>query len=56
MSQLLKAHESPSQSTEVNDEPDFSINEDDIKESMNTFVKGMNEGEKRRFLAIYAKY
>jgi hypothetical protein len=38
------------------EEPDFSINEDDVKESLKTFVKGMSESEKNRFLGIYAKY
>jgi|LauGreDrversion4_2_1035121.scaffolds.fasta_scaffold186792_3 hypothetical protein len=59
MSRLLKEHEQiPSSSSEViqDEEPDFSINEDDIRESLQTFVKGMSEAEKKRFLAIYAKY
>ena len=38
------------------DNIDFSINEDDIMENMKTFVRGMNEQERQRFLAIYAKY
>jgi hypothetical protein len=61
MSQLLKAHEQPaSEALDVGgvelEEPDFSINEDDIRESLKTFVKGMSESEKNRFLGIYAKY
>jgi hypothetical protein len=60
MSQLLKAHEQPAseamdEGVEL-EEPDFSINEDDIRESLKTFVKGMSESEKNRFLGIYAKY
>ena len=37
-------------------EPDFRITQTDVRESMKTFVKGMSEQEKRRFLGIYAKY
>lgn len=37
-------------------EPDFSIGEEDVKEALNTFVRGMSEDERRRFLGIYAKY
>jgi hypothetical protein len=37
-------------------DPDFSIGEKEVRESIKTFVKGMNEGERRRFLGIYAKY
>ena len=60
MSQLLKAHEQPS-SQEIEEdgspeEPDFRINEEDIRESLKTFVKGMSESERNRFLSIYAKY
>ncbi len=51
MSEVLKAEERGQES-----DPDFSIGIEDIKESLKTFVKGMNEGEKRRFLGIYAKY
>ena len=37
-------------------EPDFSIGPEDVRESLKTFVRGMNEQERRRFLGIYAKY
>ena len=37
-------------------EVSFGIAEQDIKESFRSFVKGMSESEKRRFLGIYAKY
>jgi hypothetical protein len=37
-------------------EANFRISQQDVRESMKTFVKGMSEQEKRRFLAIYAKY
>ena len=50
MSEILK------RKIEHNEEPDFSINEDDIYENLTTFVRGINEGERNRFLGIYAKY
>lgn len=55
MSEVLKAEEVAGRSDQ-NEEVDFSIAEKDIRESFKTFVKGMNETEKRRFLDIYAKY
>jgi hypothetical protein len=53
MSDLLKLEESG-----MGDgmESDFSINERDVREALRTFVKGMSEDERRRFLHIYAKY
>ena len=30
--------------------------EDDIREALRSFVKGMNEQERNRFLGIYHKY
>jgi hypothetical protein len=63
MSALLKANESSLKQEEEENglgdkeiEPDFSVNEDDIRESLKTFVKGMSESERNRFLGIYAKY
>lgn len=53
MSEVIKAEEGKSSSDDL---VDFSIDEKDVKNSLKTFVKGMNESEKRRFLAIYAKY
>ncbi len=38
------------------EEVDFSICEADVRDSLRTFVKGMSEQERNRFLAIYAKY
>lgn len=35
---------------------DFSISEKDVKATLLTFVKGMNEAEMQRFLGIYKKY
>ena len=35
---------------------DFSISEKDVRETLKNFVKGMNEAEMHRFLAIYRKY
>jgi len=52
MSKVLKEQEEEVEE----EEPDFSIDEGDIRESFKTFVKGMSEGERRRFLGIYAKY
>ena len=37
-------------------EPDFSINEFDVIETLKTFARGINEEEKRRFEGIYAKF
>jgi len=50
MSKILK--------TKIDDkeEPDFSINEEDVIENLKTFVKGINESERKRFLGIYEKY
>ena len=54
MSQVLKNEERGDGSS--GEEPDFRIAEQDVRESIKTFVKGMSEQEKRRFLGIYAKY
>ena len=35
---------------------DFSISENDIDTTLKQFVKGMNEQEMNRYLAIYKKY
>ena len=40
----------------MEEEPDFSIDEEDIKQAFKEFVKGMNEGERNRFLRIYEKF
>lgn len=53
MSEVLKQAEGAPASME---EPDFTIGEEDVRESLKTFVKGMSEEEKRRFLGIYRKY
>jgi len=52
MSEVLKNEEKGGGSAQA----DFRIAEQDVRESMKTFVKGMSEHEKRRFLGIYAKY
>ncbi len=54
MSEVLKHEENNGRSDE--NEVDFRISQNDVRESMRTFVRGMSEQEKRRFLAIYAKY
>ncbi len=54
MSEVLKHEENNDRSDE--NEVDFRISQHDVRESMRTFVRGMSEQEKRRFLAIYAKY
>lgn len=54
MSEVLKHEENNGRSAE--NEVDFRISQHDVRESMRTFVRGMSEQEKRRFLAIYAKY
>ena len=61
MSQVLKAQEGSSNShdgdfVDDDDDVDFSIGEEDVRESLKTFVKGMSEQEKRRFIDIYNKY
>eukprot|EP00347_Sterkiella_histriomuscorum_P013019 403366324 len=53
MSKILKESEGSNQQDE---DPDFSINEEDILENLKVFVKGINDQERRRFLGIYAKY
>jgi len=58
MSEVLKNEEKRGNISGDNEsaEADFRISQQDVRESMKTFVKGMSEQEKRRFLAIYAKY
>ena len=36
--------------------PDFHIKEEDVWQALKEFVKGINEGERNRFLGIYAKF
>ena len=57
MSQVLKEQElkkGPVNGEEA--EISFSINEEDIEANLKTFVKGINDQERNRFLGIYAKY
>ena len=48
MSEILK--------NQIDEEPDFSIGENDIRETLKSFVKGMNKDEMNRFIGIYKKY
>ena len=52
MSRLLKEQVSD----DSNLEADFSISETDIMDSLKSFVKGISDQERNRFLGIYAKY